>query len=557
MPTYMTPGVYVEEIPARNKPIEGVSTSTAAFIGLAPGGPLNRPEKITDWSQFERIYGDPDHPQRGPYMEGAYLAHAVRGFFANQGTECWVVRVGGAGQPRVALPDEKHKTTVFEATALPGVKEVRLELTLDPPALPEKGSQNGAGAERPETEGGTGEAGVKGADAKAGAGRAGAEGASADQAPQLPGPTYTLVLTAETKHEKFEHLEASALVDTVNEGDDKSEPVMLKSGLITLARLPVDESLRPAAGTYQLSARPKLVEEVEANELEGSTTDRSGLGSLAAIEDISIVCVPDLMSVAKNDTERRDLQGKVIAHCEEMADRVAVLDTPRDMSPIQALAWRVNDAGYDFKQATLYYPWLEVMDPLSKFPKLVPPCGHVAGVWARTDKTRGVHKAPANEAVMAITGLGFRVTEVEQRELNRSGLNCIRSFPGRGIKVWGARTLSYDPEWRYLNVRRLFNYISDSIMRGTQWAVFEPNDERLWIQLQIAVSNFLTIAWRNGALFGATPDQAFYVKCDNETNPPELIELGQVVTEVGIAPVKPAEFVVFRISQYTAGEGAA
>jgi phage tail sheath protein FI len=538
MATYMTPGVYVEEIPARNKPIEGASTSTAAFIGLAPGGPLNRPEKITDWSQFERIYGDPDHPERGPYMDGAYLAHAVRGFFANQGTECWVVRVGGTGQPRVALLDEKHKTAVFEAKALPGVKEVRLELSLDPPALPAKGSQNGAAAEQPKAEGGAGEAG-------------------ADQAPQLPKSTYTLVLTSETKHEKFERLEASALAATVNEGNAKSEPVVLKSALITLERLPVDESLLPVAGTYQLSARPKLVEEVEASELEGSTTDRSGLGGLSAIEDISIVCVPDLVSVAKTDVELRDLQGKVIAHCEEMADRVAVLDTPPGKKPTEALAWRVNDAGYDYKQATLYYPWLEVMDPLSKFPKLVPPCGHVAGVWARTDKTRGVHKAPANEAVMAITGLGFQVTEVEQGELNRAGLNCIRSFPGRGIKVWGARTLSYDPEWRYLNVRRLFNYISDSIMRGTQWAVFEPNDERLWIQLQIAVSNFLTIAWRNGALFGATPDQAFYVKCDSETNPPELIELGQVVTEIGIAPVKPAEFVVFRISQYTAGEGAA
>ncbi len=280
MPTYMTPGVYVEEIPARNKPIEGVSTSTAAFIGLAPGGPLNRPEKITDWSQFERIYGDPDHPQRGPYMEGAYLAHAVRGFFANQGTECWVVRVGGTGQPRAALPDEKHKTAVFEATALSGIKEVRLELTLDPPALPEQGSQNGAGAEPPEAEGGAGETGAEGADAKTGAGGAGAEGADAktgaggagaegaadaEQAPQLPEATYTLVLTAGTKHEKFEHVEAAALVATVNEGDDRSEPVTLKSGLITLERLPVDERLRPAVGTYQLSARPKLVEEVEAN----------------------------------------------------------------------------------------------------------------------------------------------------------------------------------------------------------------------------------------------------------------------------------------------------
>ena len=157
---------------------------------------------------------------------------------------------------------------------------------------------------------------------------------------------------------------------------------------------------------------------------------------------------------------------------------------------------------------------------------------------------------------MGITGLGFQVTAAEQGDLNRSGLNCIRAFPGRGIRIWGARTMSSQPEWRYVNVRRLFNFVSGSVMNGTQWAVFEPNDERLWIQFQIAVTNFLTIPWRNGALFGGTPAEAFYVKCDKETNPPEMIDAGQVTTEVGIAPVKPAEFVVFKISQYTAGEGA-
>jgi phage tail sheath protein FI len=198
-----------------------------------------------------------------------------------------------------------------------------------------------------------------------------------------------------------------------------------------------------------------------------------------------------------------------------------------------------------------------VKDPLSELPTLIPPCGHVAGVWARTDATRGVHKAPANEAILGINGLGFTTTDTEQGDLNRAGVNCIRSFPGRGIRVWGARTLSSDAEWRYLNVRRLFNFISDSIRQGTQWAVFEPNDEHLWIQLQIAVSNFLTVSWREGALFGGTPDEAFYVKCDKETNPQVVVDAGQVVTEIGIAPVKPAEFVVFHISQYTAGgEGA-
>ena len=318
-----------------------------------------------------------------------------------------------------------------------------------------------------------------------------------------------------------------------------------------------NQELEPSPGTYFLSAPPVAVTDVTTLDLEGNVTRREGLGSLAAIEDISMVCVPDIMSIAVHDgTALRDAQGKVIAHCEAMADRMAILDTPPDLIPSDALDWRVNEAGYDSKQATLYYPWLEVMNPLSGQPVLVPPCGHVAGIWARTDATRGVHKAPANEGILSITGLGFQVTAAEQGDLNRAGLNCIRSFPGRGIRVWGARTISSDPEWRYVNVRRLFNYVSDSIMQGTQWAVFEPNDERLWIQLQIAVTNFLTIAWRNGALFGGTPEDAFYVKCDSETNPPEMIDAGQVTTEVGIAPVKPAEFVVFKISQYTAGETA-
>jgi uncharacterized protein len=158
---------------------------------------------------------------------------------------------------------------------------------------------------------------------------------------------------------------------------------------------------------------------------------------------------------------------------------------------------------------------------------------------------------------MGANGLAFQITQAEQGGLNKVGINCIRAFPGRGIRVWGARTLSSDPEWRYINVRRLVNFISESIMEGTQWAVFEPNDQRLWMQLRISTSNFLTRVWRDGALFGASPDQAFYVKCDAETNPPDMVEAGQVTTEVGIAPVKPAEFIVFRISQFQVGaEGA-
>ena len=283
------------------------------------------------------------------------------------------------------------------------------------------------------------------------------------------------------------------------------------------------------------------------------------MGSFAAVDEITMVCMPDLMTLSRNgdDTQLRDLQGKMIAHCENMGDRMAIIDTPPSLRAQDVLEWRMNIAGYDSKMAALYYPWIEVMDPRSNMPMFVPPSGHVAGVWARTDARRGVHKAPANEVVMGTTGLGFQVTQSEQGALNQVGINCIRAFSGRGIRIWGARTLSSDPEWRYINVRRLFNYIAESIIAGTQWSVFEPNDQRLWMQLKISAQNFLMRVWRDGALFGATPAQAFYVKCDAETNPPEVIEAGQVVCEIGIAPVKPAEFVIFRLSQFTGGGGEA
>jgi phage tail sheath protein FI len=258
------------------------------------------------------------------------------------------------------------------------------------------------------------------------------------------------------------------------------------------------------------------------------------------------------MAIA-DEAQRADLQQKMVDHCERAMDRMAIVDSPPELSPQDVLAWRESRGASKF--AALYYPWVEVMDPIDNQPIMVPPCGHVAGVWARTDATRGVHKAPANEVVMGANGLSFQVTDAEQANMNRQGINCIRAFPGRGIRIWGARTMSTlaDPEWRYINVRRLFNFVSESINEGTQWAVFEPNDASLWTQLRISATNFLTRIWRDGALFGATPGEAFYVKCDAETNPPDLVEAGQVTVEIGIAPVKPAEFVVFRISQYQVG----
>ena len=316
----------------------------------------------------------------------------------------------------------------------------------------------------------------------------------------------------------------------------------------------------PATGTFKLSAPSIDPSKVKPTHFEGDVARRKGMGGLAAVDEITMVVMPDIMTLAADngdDVQIRDLQGKMIAHCEMAGDRMAILDCPPDMLPQEILEWRMNTAGYDSKFAALYYPWIEVQDPLTNQPIMVPPSGHVAGLWCRTDSTRGVHKAPANEVVLGANGLGFQVTQAEQGGLNKVGINCIRSFPGRGIRVWGARTMSSDPEWRYINVRRLFNFVSESIMEGTQWSVFEPNDEKLWIQLRIAATNFLTRVWSDGALFGSTPAQAFYVKCDSETNPPEVIEAGQVICEIGIAPVKPAEFVIFRLSQFSGGEGSA
>jgi phage tail sheath protein FI len=185
----------------------------------------------------------------------------------------------------------------------------------------------------------------------------------------------------------------------------------------------------------------------------------------------------------------------------------------------------------------------------------IPPSGHIAGVYARTDNERGVHKAPANEIVRGALGLKYNVSKGEQDILNPKGINCIRVMQGGGIRIWGARTLSSDPSWRYINVRRLFIMVETSIERATQWVVFEPNDHRLWKRVTRTIAAFLTLVWRQGALFGETPEKAFYVKCDEETNPPETIDVGQLIVEIGMAPVKPAEFVIFRIGQMPIGGG--
>jgi phage tail sheath protein FI len=303
--------------------------------------------------------------------------------------------------------------------------------------------------------------------------------------------------------------------------------------------------------------------------LAGKGRQRSGLRLLEAIDEIAIVAAPGYTDPMSYED--------LLAHCELMGDRMAILDGPERVSDVERLT-RVGGVSMPAKAAkkegdnspaeednsglrprqsdygTFYVPWLVVRDPLTGELASTPPSGHVAGVWARTDTTRGVHKAPANEPVRGSVDLTYRVTKVEQDILNPAGVNCIRHFPAEGIRIWGARTLAAGSgEWRYLNVRRLFNMLKESIADGTRWIVFEPNDNLLWKSIRRDVSAFLTRVWRDGALQGRTPQEAFFVKCDEETNPAEVRDAGQVVTLIGVAPVKPAEFVVFKISQSAAG----
>ena len=401
MPTYLTPGVYVEEVPSTSKPIEGVGTSIAAFVGLAPGGPVNTPMRISNWTQFSKIFGDPNEPDNGPFMEGAYLAHSVYGFFQNGGALCWVVRVGqegNGGKPAAALPAASDKSIeAFRAEALAGVDgTVNVEITEEPVA--------GEGADK----------------------------------------TYKVTVSAGSVKEEYEGL--STKKGRTNIATKVNAASKLVKITDTSASLP-DEAKALAAGSYTLSAPSPKVDDLKAKDFEGDVAKRKGMGGLAAVDEITMVIMPDAMSLGggSDDVAIRDLQGKMIAHCENAGDRMAILDAPPDLLPQEILEWRMNTAGYDSKFATLYYPWIEVMDPLSNQPMLVPPSGHVAGVWCRTDSTRGVHKAPANEVIMGVNGLAFQVTHPEQGGLNKVGINCIRSFPGRGIRIWGARTSRATP----------------------------------------------------------------------------------------------------------------
>lgn len=307
----------------------------------------------------------------------------------------------------------------------------------------------------------------------------------------------------------------------------------------------------------------KLFTEKSTVLYQGSEAKRRGIDSFYAFDDINLVCAPDIMKAYELMDDRTEadnvvkaIQEAILTFCKRAHYPFAILDAP-PIKDVQTMnEWRMGLAYGDTMYGALYYPWIKIADPFNAGRQIaIPPSGHLAGLYARSDSQRGVHKAPANEPISGALDLTINVTKAEQELLNPNGVNCIRQFPGRGIRVWGARTLALtDPSWRYINVRRLFSYVEASVERSTQWVVFEPNDYMLWSKVRRDVTAFLRTVWLSGALFGLTPEQSFYVKCDEETNPLELRDLGQMVCEIGMAPVKPAEFVIFRFSQWAGQE---
>ncbi len=518
MPEYLSPGVYVEEFEIGARPIEGVSTSTAGVLGLTERGPEG-PRLITGFEQFKRIYGR--------YLSNSFLAYGVEGFFNNGGQRCFVGRIVADD----AVSTLADLDTVNIEAAGQGEWGNRIAVKVEPGSL----------------------------DTTAAAPRDLIKLIVMywNEMPPTPlvDPTVLANATDPNRREPallevYDNLSADQT--SIDYYENRVNP---QSNLIRLRRLadnnPADQALILLADLPD--ARPgtdgSAIDTADYRgrtlpPLPDGTTIRTGFRGFEEIDEISIVCIPDHHGVP-------NLTNEIVTHCTQMGDRFAVLHSNPATDTLATIG--TIRPPQDTRFAAFYFPWIKVFDPRTNRDFLVPPSGHVAGIYAKTDVERGVHKAPANEVVQGATALQFKITKGEQDMLNPRGVNCLRAFPGRGIRVWGARTSSTNTLWKYINVRRLFLYVEESIEEGTQWMVFEPNDEKLWARVRATITQFLTRVWRDGALMGTKAEEAFFVKCDRTTMTQDDIDNGRLICVIGIAPVKPAEFVIFRIAQWAGG----
>ncbi|MCC6872718.1 MAG: phage tail sheath family protein [Sandaracinaceae bacterium] len=551
---YLAPGVYIEETSFRSKSIEGVSTSTTAFVGPTRRGPVSgSPELLTSFADFERIYGSTKRLALGASETPNYVALAVQAYFDNGGSRLYVARTFEPGEED-GLAEKNLGTNVDLVARFPGesgngtvvFKEAQAEVSgAAVGRLPVgsvisiEGSGGSATLARRTAAGWT-------------------DGAGAAVTQPASATLLTLTLTAadgdgnaRTEDGLGYDAAHARYVGKVLEPNPARRAEAVTRWFALEIGTGVDfEDLRTAllgdGGVHVLDGG-------DDGDEPSADTYRDALAALEALDDISIVAAPGHSEISAADAVR----GHLVTHVEKRGlYRIAVLDSSKGQSPSEV---RTVRGGIDSHRAAMYYPWVTIANPLAKPSDAhepaeidVPPSGFVCGVYARSDVERGVWKSPANEVVRGALRFEKDVSFGENELLNPLGVNCLRYFPGRGYRVWGARTASSDPEWKYVSVRRYFNYLEASIERGTQWSVFEPNGPALWANVRETISSFLYSEWKSGALLGDAPKEAYFVRCDRTTMTQNDLDNGRMVCLIGVAVVKPAEFVIFRIGQKTA-----
>lgn len=577
MAEYLSPGVYVEEYDSGAVPMQGVSTSTAGFIGLAQRGPVvGKPQLVTSFADYKRAFGG--YLSEAKFGEARFLPYAVEQFFINGGSRAYIMRVAAEG---AAAAKATAGVLQIEA-ANPGEwgNKIRVTVEASSKAKTQVIAVNGADLKLKNADGFNQGDVVELFDGKA---KAYATIVSsldnivtldapctlnvADEKIGTPKYIKTCELTLTVKLDDV--VETYANVSLCPEAGNFVSARARKSDLVTVAVTEAKAPAAPKEGKDEKAPAPAKagvtpielvggaavialaggsdgkVANVSPNVYMGEDNGpgkRSGLAAFLENVDVSIMAIPGVTAP--------EVQAALIAHCENCKSCFAILDVPIDRKKTNDVV-EFRDM-YDTTYAAMYHPWLEMFDPLAKRSAYFPPSGAMAGIYARTDNERGVHKAPANEIVRGCTGLSCNYNEGEQDILNPKGVNLIRAFTGRGIRVWGARTMSSNGLWKYVNVRRLYIYIEESIKANTNWVVFEPNSEVLWGRVTRTIEMFLATCWRSGALAGSTPSEAYFVECGPTTMTQDDIDNGRLICNIGIAAVKPAEFVIFRITQHTA-----
>lgn len=561
MAEYLSPGVYVEEYDSSPRSIEGVGTSTAGFVGLAEKGPsIGAPTLVTSFKNFTKQFGG--FLSEFTHGEYRYLANSVEQFFINGGTRCFVSRV----VPADAKAAKKTAGILTAEAANEGKWGNRIQISFNTVAKKKMQlvSEAGEGYIAKTTEGFregdlvvvNGEYNkIKSIFDNAIVFEQPFTGKVVDDALIPKTVVYLVTVDVNIRYnddaENYSELSFNiAAPNYIGTKLSNSEIVKVTVAPMTEIGNPVEAIL----GEGQTSGMITLdggsdgtMSKVNAATFigeDGGPGKRTGIQSFVENELVSMIAVPGVTIP--------EVVIALIGHCENLKNRVAVLDMPKDLYKTNDLIEYRNmiDSSY----AAIYHPWIQVFDRASGKPDFVPPSGAVLGVYSRTDITRGVHKAPANETIFC-TGLKTNYTKAEQDILNPEGINLIRSFPGQGIRIWGAKTASSNSAFKYINVRRLFIYVEESIKANTNWVVFEPNDATLWQRVSMTISSFLDSMWRNGMLAGSSASEAYFVEIGPSTMSRDDIMNGRLICNIGIAPSRPAEFVIFRVTQHTAEAG--